>query len=67
MQIYEKVRDYIDTNHLKQKSVAECAGIPNVMFSAMLSGKRKMYAEDLKAICLALGVPASTFIEQQSA
>ena len=67
MQIYEKVREYIDTHGLKQKAVAERAGIPNVTFNAILNGKRKMYAEDLKAICFALEVPVSTFIEQQSA
>ena len=67
MQIYEKIRHYIEAHDLKQKSVAESAGIPNVTLQAMLTGKRKIYAEELKAICIALGVPASVFIEQRSA
>lgn len=67
MQIYEKVRTFIDERGLKQKSVAESAGIPNATFNAMMNGKRKMYAEDLKAICIALNVPASTFIEVKTA
>ena len=58
MQAYEKVRKYIDDNHLKQKSVAEAARIPNVTFNAMLNGKRKMYAEDVKAVCIALSISA---------
>lgn len=61
MQVYEKVREYIENNHLKQKSVAEAACIPNVTFNAILNGKRKMYAEDLKAICIALNVSADIF------
>ena len=63
MQIYEKVRKYIDERGFKQKAVAEAANIPNVTFNAMLNGKRKMYAEDLKAICIALNVSADTFIK----
>ena len=61
MQVYERVREYIEANHIKQKSVAEAASIPNVTFNAMLNGKRKMYAEDLRAICFALNVSADIF------
>lgn len=64
MKIYQKVKKYIEDHYLKQKSIAEAAGIPNVTFNAMLNGKRKMYAEDLKAVCLALGVSADIFINE---
>ena len=67
MQVHEKVREYIDAHYLKQKAVAEAAGIPNVTFNAILNGKRKMYAEDLKAICSALGVSADRFVNQKLA
>lgn len=67
MQVYEKVREYINVRGLKQKSVAEAAHIPNVTFHAMLHGKRKMYAEDLRAVCIALNVSADIFIAQKSA
>ena len=62
MHVYEKVRDYLDTHHINLKTVAKAAGIPNTTLSAILSGKRKMYAEDLKAICVALNVSADTFV-----
>lgn len=62
MNVYEKVRNYINARGLKQKSVAEAARIPPVTFNAILSGKRKMYAEDLRAICIALNVSADLFI-----
>lgn len=66
MQVYEKVRNYIEERGIKQITVAKKAGIPNVTFNAILNGKRKMYAEDLRAICLALNVSPETFIEARN-
>lgn len=63
MYIYEKVRNYIDENGIKQVAVAKKAGIPNVTFNAIMNGKRTMYAEDLKAICIALNVSPETFVD----
>lgn len=63
MKVYEKVRNYIDNNGLKQVSVARKAGISKVTFNAILNGKRTLYADDLRAICLALNVSPELFIE----
>lgn len=63
MRVYEKVRAYIDEQGLKQKAVAEKAGISNVTFNAIMNGKRTLYADDLKAICIALQVSPELFIE----
>lgn len=63
MRVYEKVRAYIDEQGLKQKTVAEKAGISNVTFNAIMNGKRTLYADDLKAICIALQVSPELFIE----
>lgn len=63
MGVYEKVRAYIDENGLKQVTVAQKAGIPKATFNAMMNGKRTMYADDLRAICLALNVSPELFIE----
>ena len=62
MQVYQKIKKYIEEHYLKQKSVAEAAGIPNATFNAILNGKRKLYAEDLKSICSALNISAEIFI-----
>lgn len=67
MRVYEKVRAYLDENGLKQKAVAQKAGISNVTFNAILNGKRTLYADDLRAICLALDVSPEKFIEVKSA
>lgn len=63
MLIYEKVRNYIDENGYKQKVIAEKAGISVVTFNAIMNGKRTLYAEDLKAICIALNVSPEKFID----
>ncbi len=62
MRVYEKVRSYIDDNGLKQV-VAKKAGISKATFNAILNGKRTLYADDLRAICLALNVSPEVFIE----
>lgn len=61
--VYEKVRAYIDENGIKQVTVAQKAGIPKVTFNAIMNGKRTLYADDLRAICLALNVSPELFIE----
>lgn len=63
MHVYEKVRAYLDANGLKQKVIAEKAGIPNSTFNAILNGKRTLYADDLRSICLALNVSPEVFID----
>ena len=63
MQVYEKVREYIEQHGLKQKSVAAAARIPNATFNAMMNGRRRMYADDLRAICIALQTSAAIFID----
>lgn len=63
MYVYERVRNYIDENGIKQVTVAKKAGIPNVTFNAIMNGKRTLYAEDLRAICIALNVSPETFID----
>lgn len=62
MRIYEKVRAYITDNGLKQIAVAQKSGIPKTTFNAILNGKRTMYADDLRAICLALNVSPELFV-----
>lgn len=67
MKVYEKVRAYIVDNGLKQVVVAQKAGISNATFNAILNGKRTLYAEELRAICLALDVSPEIFIEVKTA
>lgn len=63
MSVYEKVRSYMDENGIKQVTIAKKAGISQVTFNAIMNGKRTLYADDLRAICLALNVSPELFIE----
>lgn len=63
MKVYERVRAYIDDHGLKQVAVAQKSGIPNTTFNSIMNGKRTLYAEDLRAICLALNVSPELFID----
>lgn len=65
MRVYEKVRAYIEQQGYKQVSIANRAGIPRTTFNAIMNGKRTMYADDLRAICLALNVSPELFIDVQ--
>lgn len=62
MKVYEKICAYIDEHELNHTTIAEKAGIEQVAFREILEGKRKLYADDLRAICLVLGVYPEKFI-----
>lgn len=64
MRVYEKVRRHIDKQGLSVKEVAEAAGIPAAVLREILRGHRKLYPEDLKAICHALNTPVVLFIDE---
>jgi|GEM_PF-337158 len=63
MRVYQRVRNYIDSHGLKQCVIAQNSGIPNNIFHAIMNGKRTLYADDLRMICLALNVSPELFIE----
>lgn len=65
MLVYEKVRRYIDDHGIRQAFVAEKCNISTTTFNAMMNGRRKMYADDLRDICYALEVSPEEFIEYQ--
>ena len=62
MKVYEAVRAYIDHQGIKQTVLAQKAGIATNTLNAMLNGKRTMYADDLREICIALNVSPEMFI-----
>ena len=56
-----RIKEYISQCGLKFGVVADRAGIPLNVFSAMINGKRKITAEEYFSICKALGVPLEQF------
>ena len=62
MRVHERIQKHIQETGLKQYVVAEKAGFTARQFSAMMTGRRKIYAEDIEKICSALKVSPDTFI-----
>lgn len=63
LRVYQKVREYIEEKGIKQVVVAQKAGISKTTFNAIMNGKRTLYADDLRAICIALDVSPEVFIK----
>ena len=63
MMVYEKIREYITANGYKQVAVAQKAGISSKRFNALMNGRRKLYSDDLYAICIALNISPEMFVE----
>ena len=56
-----RIKEYILKAGLKQNVIAERAGIPESIFSAILNNKRKITVDEYFAICDALNVSIVTF------
>ena len=65
MEIRQRIRDCINERGIKQYVIAKKAGFSPKQFSAMMTGKRKIYADDIVPICAALNVPAEEFIKPE--
>ena len=63
MEVYKKIRAYIEERGYNQFAIAQKAGISKITFKAMMNGKKTIYADDLKAVCLALNVSPELFVE----
>lgn len=67
--IWKKVRDKVDDTGYKRDYVARQAGMKPAKLSLLLNGHRRMTAEDLQDICIAIGLnPNELFqTDQQTA
>ena len=60
---FAELKSYIDSSGIKQKSLAEKAGLGEVKLSMSLQGKRKLEAGEYAGICNALNVPMTKFMK----
>lgn len=60
------LKDYINEMGLKQKSIADKAGLSQSKLSLILTGERKCEVNEYAKICKAIGVPLNKFIDKQS-
>lgn len=66
MTVEEKFKDglnrYIEDKLIKQTALAEKAGIRGDVFSRLLHTERRVYGNEITAICVALGLKFSEII-----
>lgn len=65
MKVHERINVYITANGITTDALSNSTGIPKDRLGSILSGKETLYAQDLKAICLALNVSPEIFIDTQ--
>lgn len=61
---FMELKNFIDKSGLKQKTIAEKSGVPEVQLCLILQGKRKCEVGEYASICDALGVKVDRFIRK---
>jgi len=61
------IKQYLDEHGIKHAFVANEIGVAKNVFSSMLSGKRKITAEEYISICTAVKVSSNHFAEKMTA
>lgn len=59
--IHERIREYLDSNQIKQKFLVERTSMSKQAVSDSLNGNRRIGAEEYREICKAFGVSLDTF------
>lgn len=62
MEVNKKLRKYLEDNGIKQSFLISVTGISQEKMSNIITGKRKITAEELSKICIALNVSADLFL-----
>lgn len=58
-----RIKDYLNTNGIKQSFLAEKSGITVARISDICNKRTKVGAVEYAKICKALGLPLGTFLE----
>lgn len=61
MNIAGAIQEYLIANKIKQSTISEKCGWSKQKTSVIVRGQQKMTAEEMAAICEALGVPYDYF------
>ena len=62
----QDMKKYIEDSGIKQKNLAEKAGLNETKLCLALQGKRKLEASEYANICRTMGVPMQTFLKSVS-
>ena len=63
MDVGIRIRDYLESNGIKQVWLSEKTHIAMPKLNLSLNGKRKLSFEEYQTICWAIGVGVDTFLE----
>ena len=55
------IKEYLESNGIKQSYISEKTGIPAPILNMMLNNNRKIEANEYMKICDAIGVPLEQF------
>ncbi len=61
MGVAEAVRDYLGENGIKQTHLAERCGWTKQKTNAIVTGRKRMTADEMAVICKAIGLPYAFF------
>lgn len=62
----DEIKKFVNESGLKQKAVAEKAGLDETKFCLVLQGKRKLEASEYANLCRAMGVSLDKFLTPRS-
>lgn len=65
MSVHMRIRAYMEYRGIPIGDTAEKAGLLPRTLQAILDGKKTLYADELRMICLALNVSPEAFIEEK--
>ena len=60
--VYERIREYLKRAEIKQSWLAARLGLSAGSLSLILSGRRKLTADEVETLCATLCVPPDVFI-----
>ena len=67
MIVNRNIRRIVKEKHLRPCQVEDAAGMKRGVVSRIIAGKRKVYADEVVPIALALGVELDTLFQEVSA
>ncbi len=63
MKVAQKILHAMQEDGMETEALSRQTGIPEQKLHDILHGKRQLHFEDYAAVCHALGVPVSAFLE----
>ena len=63
MEVNKKLKEYLDSHGITQAFLVKKTGLPHWVLSNIINGKRRVTADELGKIAVALNVSANIFLD----